>query len=389
MDITYGNTISVMDYNSLRSSAGWEVLPEKKAQVGILNSAYLVSANINNKTIGMARVIMERKGVEGMIISASRRTDIPAFYSEWFMNRLREGYVLTRNPMNHSQISRINLTPDVIDCIVFWTKDPYSFMDKLPVLDSMGYKYYFQFTLTPYGREMEQNLRDKKDIIRTFISLSEAIGKKKVLWRYDPVILNTYYTFGYHKEMFESLCSQLQDYTEICTISFVDLYSKLKKQIKNVDSKSDSPDADGFKIRGIPEDEMRKLAANFSEIGKKYGITLRACSEKVDLSEYGIYPASCIDKGTVEKVCGYPIAVKHDTNQRPGCGCIQSIDIGAYNTCRNGCRYCYANHGDTSIIKNFDNHCPNSELLVGAVKDSETIKTRDIRLLRNDQQKLF
>src|SRR5665647_2342080 len=116
-----------------------------------------------------------------MILSASRRTDIPAYYSEWFMNRLQSGYVLTRNPMNHAQISKITLSPDVVDCTVFWTKDPVNMLGKLPLLDKMGYKYYFQFTLTPYGKDIERSLRDKSLIIETFIHLSKIIGKDRVL----------------------------------------------------------------------------------------------------------------------------------------------------------------------------------------------------------------
>lgn len=317
-----------------------------------------------------------------MILSASRRTDIPACYSDWFMSRIRAGYVLTRNPMNHSQIYRIDLSPEVIDCIVFWTKDPQPIMDKLQVLDSMGYRYYFQFTLTPYGREMETNLRDKKDIIATFLKLSERIGKDRVLWRYDPIILNSRYTLEYHREMFETLCGKLYGYTGICTISFLDLYTKIKGKTKD-----DKPGKGGLQFREITEDEMHQLAATFSGIGKKYGVKLYACAERIDLSDYGILPASCIDQGTIENICGYTIDAKADRNQRPGCGCIQSIDIGVYNTCINGCLYCYANHSDASINRNIQNHRIDSEMLTGCVKDGETIILRDMKLLRSDQTK--
>ncbi len=125
-----------------------------------------------------------------MIVSASRRTDIPCYYSDWLINRLKEGFVLTRNPMNYSQVSRISLSPDVVDCIVFWTKDAKNIIPHLKIIDNMGYKYYFQFTLTPYDYTIEKNLRDKKDIVNTFIELSNLIGKERVLWRYDPIILN-------------------------------------------------------------------------------------------------------------------------------------------------------------------------------------------------------
>lgn len=307
-----------------------------------------------------------------MILSASRRTDIPSYYSEWFLNRLKEGYVLTRNPMNSSQISRIKLSPETIDCIVFWTKDPLPMMGQLSILEELGYRYYFQFTLTPYGKEVERNLRDKKDILDTFRKLAESIGSERVLWRYDPIILNDSFDINYHREHFSSLCSKLQGNTKRCTISFVDRYHKIK---------SDT-------ITEISEQDMQKLAGLMFETGSRYGLELMSCCEKLDLSSYGIRQASCIDKSMVEQVCGYPIDAKADANQRAGCGCIQSIDIGVYNTCRNGCIYCYANYSEASVMKNYLSHNPKSELLTGTVRADERIRDREMKTLRNGQLKL-
>ena len=275
--------------------------------------------------------------------------------------------------MNHAQISRISLSPDVVDCIVFWSKDPANMLDKLPLLDDMGYKCYFQFTLTPYGKDIERNLRDKSLIIETFIQLSETIGKDRVLWRYDPIILNDTLTIDYHQEMFDDICRQLCIYTNVCTISFVDMYSKLDRAIK------------GNIIREITELEMNQIAAVFSEIANKYSLELRACSEKIDLLSYGILPASCIDKRTIEKICGYTIDAKSDTNQRIGCGCMQSIDIGVYNKCKNGCIYCYANYSDTSVENNCAEHNPYSEILIGTVGLDEKIVERKTKSFRTDQ----
>ena len=296
-----------------------------------------------------------------MIISASRRTDIPAFYSEWFMNRLIEGYVLTRNPMNHSQVSKIILSPDVIDCIVFWTKDPKNILDKLPVIDDLGYQYYFQFTLTPYSQEIESFLRKKEEIIDTFIKLSEKKGKNKVLWRYDPIILNKDLTIKFHLEHFQYLCSKLSGFTGICNISFVDIYSKLGKAVKN------------NMLREITMEEMIKLASGFAKIGKSYGIELRACCERVDLSAYGVRQASCIDKTIIEEINGCSLEVKADTNQRMGCGCVQSIDIGAYNTCKNGCIYCYANYSYPAVVNNCLKHNPRADILIGEISQEDKI----------------
>lgn len=292
-----------------------------------------------------------------MILSVSRRTDIPAYYSEWFINRLKEGFALYRNPMNHTQVCRVELNPELIDCIVFWTKDPENMMDKLDQLDAWGYHYYYQFTLTPYGinsfgKEIEPNLRDKQQIIETFKQLSDRLGPHRVLWRYDPILINSDFTLEYHKEMFALLCKELAGYTERCTVSFVDLYKKL-----NTKGKRDV-------IKEISQEQMHTLAAALSDIVTPYHIDLRACCEAVDLSSDGIIPASCIDREAIQKVCGHRVSVKKDKNQRPNCGCIQSVDIGAYNTCRNGCIYCYANHSEASIQSNCAKHDPVSPFLI-------------------------
>jgi hypothetical protein len=314
-----------------------------------------------------------------MILSASRRSDLPGYYSEWFFNRLKEGYALYRNPMNHAQVCRVDLSVGNIDGIVFWTKDPDPMMGQLEQLDRMGYSYYFQFTLTPYGlpftgsetrvdsmqdreqglehygKEIEPYLRDKRDILTTFRQLSNRLGRNRVLWRYDPIILNASFTMDYHKNQFAYLCQELAGYTDTCTISFVDRYNKLSKKVKEQ------------VLREITAEEMHYLAAELVRIAKPYHIELRACCETIDLSEDGIMPAACIDKEIMERVCGHSIEAKKDKSQRSGCGCVQSVDIGAYNTCRNGCVYCYANHSETSICKNLEKHDPKSPMLIGNI----------------------
>jgi hypothetical protein len=290
-----------------------------------------------------------------MIISASRRTDIPCYYSEWFMNRIRAGYVLTRNPMNHAQLSRIPLSPDAVDCIVFWTKDAVNILPHLDELDHSGYKYYFQFTLTPYDNTIEKNLRNKAEIEDTFIRLGKMIGKERVIWRYDPIILNDVLDISYHKEQFGRMCHKLSEYMETVTISFVDIYRKIKTNA----------------IRPITDEEVAELGSFISITARDHGLRAVACCETMDLSVYGIKKASCIDKTLIERICGTKLNVLHDRNQRNGCGCCQSIDIGAYNTCRNGCIYCYANYSESSVKSNCEKHNPNGELLIGEVKNGE------------------
>lgn len=287
-----------------------------------------------------------------MIISASRRTDIPCYYSEWFVNRLKAGYVLSKNPMNPNQIKRISLSPDEVDCIVFWTKDPINMLDKLSLIDKLGYRYYFQFTLNPYGIDIERNLRNKEDIVNTFIQLSKRIGSEKLLWRYDPVIINENHRVDYHLHNFAYLCSKLQGYTKKCTISFVDDYKKLDKAVRD------------YIIRDIDEDTQHYIAKSFVEIAAGYGIEIRACCEKADLINYGVKPAACIDKELIETICGYSLNIKKDKNQRPACNCAESTDIGVYNSCRNGCIYCYANHSEASINRNCMRYNPVSDILL-------------------------
>lgn len=294
-----------------------------------------------------------------MIISASRRTDIPSFYSVWFMNRLREGCFLTRNPMNFGQISKIPVSPECVDGIVFWTKDPKNMMPHLTELEMLGYPYYFQFTLTPYGKDVECNLRDKSKIIRTFQALSLRVGKERMVWRYDPIIINDRLTLSYHIDNFERICRELCGYTGQCMISFVDIYPKLNKRVKT------------SLLREITALEMQEIAKSFSVIGRRYRIEIRTCSEHIDLADYGVESGSCIDRRIMEEICGHSVSARADRNQRGQCGCIQSVDIGAYNTCTHGCVYCYANHSPLSVDRNHRSHNPNSELLTGIVNEDE------------------
>ncbi len=308
-----------------------------------------------------------------MILSASRRTDIPCCYSEWFMNRIRAGYVLTRNPMNHAQLSKITLLPETVDCIVFWTKDAFNMLPHLDELDRLGYTYFFQFTLTPYGHMLEKNLRPKKDILETFISLSKRIGSGRVVWRYDPIILNDAIDVKYHITEFRHLAEKLSLYTDTVTISFADLYPKLKS----------AP------LREITGGEIAELSETIGATAKEYGLRAVACCEKVDLTQYGIGQSSCIDKERIEKICGCPLRIKADANQREGCGCVESIDIGAYNTCTNGCVYCYANNGLSTAKRRRGAHNPESELLIGAASDGEKITDRKTESNLVQQIKLF
>lgn len=311
-----------------------------------------------------------------MIISASRRTDIPSYYSEWLINRLKEQYVLVRNPMNIHQVSKIDLSPDVVDAIVFWTKNP---TPMLPYLEQIkDYTYYFQFTLSAYGPDVERNLPSKnKIIIPTFQQLSKEIGKEKVIWRYDPIFFNEQYSMEYHCKYFEVLASKLGDYTEKCTVSFMDMYRNTERNVKFLSILKDTY-------------EMQvELLQRFVEIAKEHGLYIDTCAEIGDYHSIGVEHAHCIDRERIERIGRFKLNVDKDTNQRAECGCVASIDIGAYNTCKNGCLYCYANYSSNIVEKNFGMHNPKSPLLFGEIDSTDVIKERKVKSLINNQMNLF
>ena len=269
--------------------------------------------------------------MSNMIISASRRTDIPSCYSEWFFDKIKEKVVHVKNPMNHSQIRTVSLTPEDVDCIVFWTKNPSPMINNLDKLNA--YKYYFQFTLNPYDQDIETNLPSKKEIIDTFKLLSDKIGKEKVIWRYDPVLLTDKYNIQYHIDNFGKLAHSLKDHTEKVTFSFIDFYKKIMKNIKLNN------------IRELTLEEKYIIAENFSLIAKANNLIIDTCAEAIDLSNFGIQHARCIDDGLISKITGKNFPAKKDASQRLECGCVKSVDIGEYYTCFNGCVYCYAGFG--------------------------------------------
>jgi len=311
-----------------------------------------------------------------MIISASRRTDIPAFYSEWFFNRIKDGFVLVPNPFNAKMISRIPLNPEGVDCIVFWTKNAAPMLDKLDRLKD--FKYYFQYTLNPYGKHIETNLAGVSKRIETFKRLSEKIGKEKMVWRYDPIFINKEYSIDFHKEAFARIADELKDHTKRCMLGFIDHYNHIRVELSR------------FDIKSLRMEDISEMAASFKQTIDHYPIHMDTCTVKVDLSGMGIPNGMCIDKVLTEKIIGYPISAKKDKNQRDVCQCIESIDIGTYESCMHGCIYCYAIKGDSnSVIGNRKIHNKDSAILIGEPEKDAVIKDREVKSIRNDQLSLF
>nr|WP_129734035.1 DUF1848 domain-containing protein [Parabacteroides goldsteinii] len=312
-----------------------------------------------------------------MIISASRRTDIPAFYSEWFFNRIKEKYVLVPNPYNPKMISRIELNPTVVDCFVFWTKNPGPMIERLDGLKD--YKYYFQFTLNPYGEEIENHIPSMEKRIEIFKRLSDKIGKEKVVWRYDPLFTNKKYDVSFHKEVFAEIAYKLKGHTGRCMLGFIDHYQHIRSEVGKLE------------IYPLKKEEVEEMAVSFKQTMDQYpSIEFDTCTKKVDLTHLGIPSGSCVDRKLIETIIGYPISARKDKNQRDICNCIESIDIGTYESCLNGCIYCYAIKGNYNTAEfNSRKHDKNSPMLIGNVKDGDIIKDREIKSLIDNQLSLF
>lgn len=305
-----------------------------------------------------------------MILSVSRRTDIPAVYADWFFNRVKDEKVLVPNPMNPRAISNVSLSPDVVDGIVFWTKNPIPMFNRLSELEKYKGRFYFTYTLNPYDKDAEPNIPSKeKELIPAFIELSKALGKERVCWRFDPIFISEKYSVGYHLSKFEEYAIQISPYTEKCTVSFVDLYDKTLRNTKNL----------GLRAPTIEEEKF--LLSEMVKVTNKFGIILDTCCELHNYDFLGVRHAHCIDKDRLERIGGYHLNVQKDKTQRPACGCFSSIDIGSYNTCTNACLYCYANFNQAEVKKNKAEHDPNSPLLFGNITSEMKITNRKMESL--------
>lgn len=300
-----------------------------------------------------------------MIISASRRTDIPAFYSTWFLNRIKEGYVLVRNPINPRQVSRVDLSPEKVDCLVFWSKNPQPLINSLNLLDR--YMYYFLFTLNAYDQTMEPNLPSKEHLTATFANLSGLLGKERVIWRYDPVLISEKFTENYHYHRFEALCRKLHNHTAKCIISFYDPYVKTERKLKNSG------------LKPLTETEMLRIASRLCGIASSYGLKTSLCCEEQTAQKLSLGQGKCIDDELISALLGRKLHLKKDPNQRKTCGCVHSIDIGEYNTCKHHCLYCYANSTQERTLKNCAGHDSNSPLLVGKITERDRVYDRVIK----------
>jgi DNA repair photolyase len=373
-----------------------------------------------------------------MIISASRRTDIPAFYSEWFMRRIRAGFCTVANPVRKAQVSHVSLRPEDVDAIVFWTRNPAPLIKHLGELDERGYRYYFQYTIMDNPRVLDPSCPAMEESLKTARALADRIGMERIIWRYDPIVFANRLDADFHKKTYEHIARAMRDRTQRSVISIVDIYRKIEKRL-------DALTEEGFEVlrcsaaeplrqaqggqklcppggHSAHPDTMPRLRSDPAEIvvqaacpaklversrvppaqtagwkpasqyanghshvtealypddavltdlmrsiagtAKENGMEIFSCAEEIDFSSYGIRPGKCIDDAYICRVFGLKVSSAKDPSQRNACGCVTSRDIGAYDTCLFGCRYCYATSSFERARANHDAHDPASESLL-------------------------
>lgn len=305
-----------------------------------------------------------------MILNTGQRTDIPAFYAPWFSNRLREGFVCVRNPYQPSRVTRYRLSPDVVDLICFCTKNPAPMFPYLSELEPYG-QFWF-VTITPYGRDIEPNVPDKHRLLSDFCELSDRVGKERVVWRYDPILIWGHYTLEYHLRAFAAMAGVLRGKTQMVVLSFVDLYPKVSANFPQ--------------LRQVSREERLILGRELCRMAEENGMQVRMCAEGTDLAPFGADCSGCMTVQVLEKACGFTLRVPSFKPARPECACYISCDIGAYNSCRHFCRYCYANSDRALVERRAGEHDPNSPFLIGhampgdVVHDAVQVSFRDNQL---------
>ncbi len=308
-----------------------------------------------------------------MILNTGNRTDIPAFYSEWFMNRVREGFVLVRNPFVYNQITRYKIDPQTVDVIAFCTKNPKPMLKHIDELKK--FRMFWFVTITPYGKEIEEKVPDKKEVIETFKELSDMIGHKAMSWRYDPVFISDKYTKEFHYKAFAQMAQVLQGYTDQVVVSYIDLYEKTKRNF---------PEA-----REVSREDQIDLTKYFVATAEKHKMKVRLCHEDPALSIYGADVEGCFSKRVVEEAIGERLIDSRRADARAGCNCLLNNDIGAYNSCGHLCRYCYANYDRRLVLENMAKHDPKSPLLIGNIEKDDIIRSVLQKSDIDDQIALF
>ena len=292
-----------------------------------------------------------------MIISASRRTDIPAFYSDWFMKRIEAGHCDVPNPFNPTQVTKVSLEPEDVEVIVFWTRNASPLLSHLKELELKGYRYYFLCTLMDNPRAMDPTCPSLKEGLATFKALSDSLGPERVIWRYDPILFSDETDADFHKKTYEHIARQLQGYTRRSIISLVTIYKKARQRLTALRQA-------GIELMECEGEAFVDLMTFLASVGRESGMTVLSCGQERNLTPYGILPGKCIDESLIREVFGLEVSSKKDPSQRQACGCVVSKDIGMYDTCLYGCVYCYATKSLEKAKENYRRHDPETPSLI-------------------------
>lgn len=311
-----------------------------------------------------------------MIINTGSRTDTVQYYTKWLLKRFEEGFVYSRNPLFPSKVTRYELDPDVLDCVIFCSKN---YEPILPYIKSITYKFntYFHYTITAYGKDIEPNVPSIDKSIETLIKLSEIVGKKRIAWRYDPILLTENYTKEIHYETFNYMAQKLSPYIDRCIFSFVEMYKKLKTNMPE--------------IILLTDNNKVEIAKNIGLIAKEHNIIIQTCAEAENYEKYGILSSGCMTADILGAANDITFKKLKHSGNRKGCKCMENRNIGDYDTCPNGCRYCYANQNPKIAMENFKKHNPDFDMILGNLKETDEITQSSQKSFigKSIQQKLF
>lgn len=311
-----------------------------------------------------------------MIINTGSRTDTVQYYTKWLLKRFEEGFVYSRNPMFQNKVIRYELNPDVLDCVVFCSKNYEPILSDITKITDR-FNTYFHYTITAYGKDIEPNVPTIDKSIETLIKLSEIVGKQRIAWRYDPILLTEKYTKELHYETFDYMAEKLSPYIDRCIFSFVEMYKKLQTNMPE--------------IILLTESDKNEIAKNIGSIAKKYNLIIQTCATGEDFENYGILHSGCMTADILGKANNITFKKLKHSGNRKGCQCMESRNIGDYDTCPNGCKYCYANQNPKIALENFKNHCPDFDMILGNLKETDEVtqSSQKTFLIKEHQQKLF
>ena len=309
-----------------------------------------------------------------MILNVSGRTDIVQYFSEWLFNRFKKGEVFVRNPLFPEKVTHYVLTPGKIDCVVFCSKNYAPALDHIHEITDK-FPCYFHYTITAYGKDIEPGVPSIDESIDTLLCLAKLVGSERIAWRYDPVLLTKKYTVQQHLITFEHMAARLSGHVDRCIFSFVEMYKKVEFNMPE--------------LVPFSEEDMNVLAQGFGRIAAKYRIHIQTCACKTDYTAFGIHSSGCVTLPILAKANGIKFKDLRHAGMRNGCCCMTYNDIGRYDSCINGCRYCYANQNPNLARKNFELYDKDAPILIDSIKDCDIItQSRQVSFLEDINQQL-